>query len=275
MNPVPGAKLVKKIIFSGTIKALTGLHIGGSEAGLAIGGADKVVVRDPRTNQPYIPGSSLKGRMRSLLEKVYCTEHPGFYQPRRKPQYGPCRCGQCDVCRVFGVSAKESDEEQTGTAQDAPPAGAARLLVRDAFLTEQSAKAITSWPNLATDFTEIKTEVAIDRLTSAANPRNFERVPAGAEFQFELVLNVFESDQDKEPRFPDLVLEGLKLVAFDALGGQSSRGYGRVQITVERKIELKTDSFKSNDSLVQALSENKLQSPLVYGPLEQAEKTAA
>ena len=167
------AHLVKKLVFRGTITALTGLHIGGSEVGLQIGGADKIVVRNPQDNTPYIPGSSLKGRMRSLLERVHCTGHDGFVAG---DQHGPCSCADCDVCRVFGVSnaAKNKDRIQAG-----------RVLVRDAMMSNR--ETVKRMPNLLTDYTELKTEVSIDRLTSAANPRNFERVPPGAEFAFELL----------------------------------------------------------------------------------------
>jgi len=253
------AHLLKKIIFSGTITALTGLHIGGSEVGLQIGGADKVVVRNPRDNTPYVPGSSLKGRMRSLLERAYCTDHADFVDGDK---HGPCKCADCDVCRVFGVSIAEKHKDRLQ---------AGRLLVRDAMMT--NADQVKRMPNLLTDYTELKTEVSIDRLTSAANPRNFERVPAGAVFGFELVLNVFEGDD--ESKFIALIEEGLRLVGYDALGGQSSRGYGRVRITLEHRAEPNLADFLSDQTLKAALDKNAMTGPLTWPAEDSAREPAA
>jgi CRISPR-associated protein Csm3 len=248
------ARLTKKILFVGTITTLTGLHIGGSEVGLQIGGADKVVVRNPQDNTPYIPGSSLKGKMRSLLERVHCTTHAGF--PNKRGNYGPCECAECEVCRVFGVAIDEKPEKIR----------AGRLLVRDALMA--NADRVKAMPNLLTDYTELKTEVSIDCLTSAANPRNFERVPAGTIFDFHLMLNIFESDADKEGDLIALVEEGLRLVAYDALGGQSSRGYGRVEIALSQRAEIPIASFSSDDKLNAALANNQLkEKPLRWSDL--------
>jgi CRISPR-associated protein Csm3 len=244
------AHILKKIVFSGNITALTGLHIGGSEVGLQIGGADKVVVRNPNGNVPYVPGSSLKGRMRSLLERVYCLGQDHYEPAKRGGEtvYGPCGCANCDICRLFGVAISEQNKDR---------AQAGRLLVRDAMMT--NCGYVKQMPNLLTDYTELKTEVSIDRLTSAANPRNFERVPPGAKFGFELVLNVFQGDQ--EDKFVALVEEGLRLVAYDALGGQSSRGYGRVRIELSARYELKVDDFSSDEKLRAALDKNLMPAP--------------
>jgi CRISPR-associated protein Csm3 len=256
--PDAEARLIKKIIFSGTITALTGLHIGGSEVGLQIGGADKVVVRNPRDNTPYIPGSSLKGKMRALLERAHCTTHADFV---KDDKHGPCKCGDCAVCSVFGVSVAEKNKDRMQ---------AGRLLVRDAMMA--NASEVGRMPNLLTDYTELKTEVSIDRLTSAANPRNFERVPAGAAFGFELVLNLFGGDT--EDKFVELIEEGLRLVAYDALGGQSSRGYGRVRIRLDRRVELDATAFQSEDALQAALQINAMDQPLTW-PVEEGTAEAA
>ena len=60
-------KLEKKIIISGKIIAESGIMIGGNNTAFEIGGTDKQVVRNPINKMPYVPGSSLKGKMRSLL----------------------------------------------------------------------------------------------------------------------------------------------------------------------------------------------------------------
>ena len=120
----------------------------------------------------------------------------------------------CPVCQLFGVSSSEKYVSYPS-----------RLIVRDANMTDKSVEALKDNPNTDMPFTEIKTEVAIDRLTSAANPRNFERVPAGAEFKFEIVFNFYNPEDFK---FLEDVFLALSLVEGDAIGGQSSRGYGQV-----------------------------------------------
>ncbi len=245
--------LVSKVRIRGTIQALTGLHVGGSDVGLKVGGADKVVVKDPKTGRPYIPGSTLKGKMRCLLEKAgRCCGGQGLdpnrHNKRREDAtIGPCHCGTCLVCQVFGVPAEEGRRrtaQQENTAQDAQPElhpepvrCVGRLIVRDAHLDEECAKDMDTWRYLSAPFVEVKTEVSIDRLTSQANPRNFERVPAGTLFRFEFVLDVCQGDDAHQ--MIDLLLTGLQLVANDYLGGQGTRGYGAVRFRVETVEEMK------------------------------------
>ncbi|MHB2149036.1 type III-A CRISPR-associated RAMP protein Csm3 [Calditrichota bacterium LG25] len=207
------AILSKKIFIRGEIQARTGLHIGGSSLGMSIGGADSVVIRDPISNEPYIPGSSLKGKMRSLLEKLEGQFHikNGDYLPSKNVNH---RIG-----RVFGVSA-DKDTESTPT----------RLIVRDAHLSNSDILAEAE--NTDMPFTEIKTEVTIDRLTSKANPRQIERVPAGALFKMEMVVNVYQDDDEEE--LLNTVFDALKLVQDDYLGGNGTRGYGKVRFTVRQ-----------------------------------------
>jgi CRISPR-associated protein Csm3 len=250
--------LSEKIILAGTITALTGLHVGGNDAGLGIGGADKLVVRDPRTRRPYIPGSSLKGKMRSWLEKLDCAASrcAGFRIENLK--LGPCACGTCPVCVVFGVPASETGSLEPGKAY----AAASRVLVRDAFLTDASAKQIESWPNLDFPYAEVKTEVSIDRLTSRANPRQFERVPAGAEFEFEIALNVYAGDPGDA--HINLLKRGLTLVADDTIGGQGSRGYGQVRICLTHLARITADDYAQNRA-AQARAVNTLAHPEIFG----------
>jgi CRISPR-associated protein Csm3 len=260
--------LKAKLIFSGSIIALTGMHIGGSDTGLAIGGADKLVVREPRNNHPYIPGSSLKGKMRSLLEKVRCAgeECAGFKLDGSLVR-GPCDCGSCPVCVVFGVPASEKREIQEGK----PYGGPGRILVRDALLA--NAAEVERMRNLDMPFTEVKTEVSIDRLTSAANPRLFERVPAGARFDFELMLNVFETDDEQV--HVELIKQGLGLVADDAIGGQSSRGYGQVRIVLERMARVAAEAYRDEARMKEERGRNLLDRPIVFGGrIAQSEQAA-
>lgn len=265
--------LKTKLLIGGEIEMLTGLHIGGNDAGLGIGGADKLVVRNPRDNRPYIPGSSIKGKIRSLLERsgeARVELKPETDEQGKIVSYSvePCKCGLCPVCFVFGISAGETKYEE-GKAS----AGAARLIVRDSHLTDQSAEAMNTWRHLDMPFTEVKTEVSIDRLTSAANPRQFERVPAGALFNLSLVLNVFEGDSDKDNL--DLVFKGLELLAYDYLGGQGSRGYGAVKITVKSLRSLAIDKMKTEKAEPEdCTSTYQLKMPLEYDSRVRQKKVA-
>lgn len=205
-------KLYGRILFEMEIHALTGLHIGGSAAALEIGGIDNPVIRDALTGAPYIPGSSLRGKMRSQLEKVKGVvqnqsigKDVKIHICKKQPEYETC-----EVCQVFGVPG---ESEATGPT---------RLVVRDAMLIPNSLK------GARTDFsyTEVKTEVAIDRVTSAATPRNLERVPAGAIFgPVEMVFSIYE---EKDIARLQTVLQCLQLVEDDYLGGAGSRGSGKV-----------------------------------------------
>lgn len=211
-------QLYGRVFFKTKIKALTGLHIGGSSTDLEIGGLDKAVIRNPLTKRPYIPGSSLRGKMRSQMEKLL-----GLPQNRPINQVKIHTCtkqedydknGGCPVCHVFGIPAELEFANPT------------RLVVRDAELTDESAKALT---DARTDllYAELKTEVAIDRVTSAATPRTIERVPAGAVFgPAELVFGIYETADYARLK---VVIDALQLVEDDYLGGSGSRGSGKVK----------------------------------------------
>ena len=219
-------KLTKKIVYTGTITLKTGLHIGGTNAALNIGGPDKFVVRNPVNNIPYIPGSSLKGKMRALIEiKTPCVAPPdnrGFIGASKDPN---SRSGY-----LFGVSADNENRESKRYAS--------RLIVRDAELIvkdESLGIGEDFFSNTDLPFTESKTEVAIDRVTAKANPRTFERVPAGAKFRLNMVLNVFENDNEKQLK--ETLNQAIQLLHDDYLGGHGSRGYGQVQIDIIREEE--------------------------------------
>jgi CRISPR-associated protein Csm3 len=206
--------LYGRVFITCNIRAETGLHIGGAESSLTIGGVDNVVIRDPLSGRPYVPGSSLKGKMRSQMEKFH-----GRPQNQRIGQVYIHVCQDaeayagCTVCHIYGLPG--DSEFSTST----------RLVVRDVQLTEESVEALNA---AKTDlpFSEVKWEVAIDRVTSAATPRQMERVPAGAVFgPAEMVYSVYEP-ADVE-RFAN-VIEGMQLLEDDYLGGSGSRGSGKV-----------------------------------------------
>jgi CRISPR-associated protein Csm3 len=232
--------LLGKVIIRGNIKCLTGLHIGASKDNMEIGAIDSPVVRDPITREPYIPGSSLKGKLRSLLEKAHSLT------PNRDigtdVRIHVCKddidAANCQVCRVFG---------STGDRHNSGKNFPARLIVRDLHLTSESVDKLNDI-DTGLQYTEWKFENAIDRITSAANPRQIERVPRGAGFKCELVYNV----EDVEHMVDDMknINLAIKLVEADALGGHGSRGYGQVKFDVEA-IEAKSiDNFKGVDTSI-------------------------
>ncbi len=226
--------LNKKIFVKGKIIAETGLAIGGTDVGLEIGGIDKIIVRHPVTKEPYIPGSSIRGKMRSLLDKVHNLEK---FQKVSNSHIHVCTTGEiCNTCRLFGVSA-DSAGKLTGIENTTT-----RLIVRDAKLTTEKREWLRRAPDTELPFTETKVEVVIDRITSQATPRTFERVPAGAEFELELIINVF--DEDDEGKLLSTLCEGLMLLQDDYLGGSGSRGYGKVSIKVESVFVRTAEHYK-------------------------------
>lgn len=247
-------KLDKKIIIEGQIILLTGMHIGASSIGLEIGGTDKVVVRNPLDNKPYIPGSSLKGKMRSLLEKVYGKvniiledkDEDGKTVTKYKGEI--CKKPEEDIVQLFGYPA-----EVATTYEFSAPT---RLIVRDARLTKESFDKLEKSENTDMYLTEIKTETSIDRLTSAANPRSFERVPAGAEFDFQFIIDTYDIDNScsetkkdsktRECKFLELIIQAMELMEMDYIGGQGTRGYGQIKFNVEDvKVRTANDYIKN------------------------------
>ena len=200
-------KLVKKILYTGTIVLKTGLHIGGTNAALNIGGPDKFVVRNPISNIPYIPGSSLKGKMRALVEIANGCMTIDKDRKKAEPSKNP----ESISGKLFGVA--------TGSDNNRP----SRLIVRDAELDVDAC----DFSNTDLPYTESKTEVAIDRVTAKAMPRTFERVPAGAKFKLNMVLNVFEGEDEKELK--KTLKQAIELLEDDYLGGHGSRGYGQIK----------------------------------------------
>ncbi len=205
---------------SGTILCETGLRIGGSNENIEIGGLENTIIRHPITDEPYIPGSSLKGKLRSLLEYRY-DRRDNRGQP--KGQAGrddgePCQCGQCIICRVFGPHKTPRHGQ-----------GPTRALFRDAQLTEEARALLREAQTKGIFFAEVKTENMIVRTTGVAtNPRSQERVPAGTSFQFEISVRIFGDDQEQQ--IDDLLREGLALLEQDYLGASGSRGYGKVRL---------------------------------------------
>ena len=191
--------MLTKIQITGDILVETGMHIGGSSAFAAIGAVDAPVIKDSRTNLPIIPGSSLKGKMRSLLAKEM---NSAVVAPD----------DDCyELARLFGTAKK-------GKIMPS------RLLFADMSLANEEELRKAGLQSL----TEVKFENTINRATAVANPRQIERVVRGSVFKMDVVYNVNSEHEDE--LIPDMktFAEGLKLLQFDYLGGNGSRGYGKV-----------------------------------------------
>ena len=209
-------QLIKKIKIQSSITLVTGLHIGGSSENVEIGGIDSPVIKlGTRENQPYIPGSSLKGKMRCLLEQAAGAPKIGL---------------NAEVNNLFGIIESRAN----GTSNQP-----SKLIVRDAMLSPKSVTALLGSDGLDMPFTESKTENTIDRVEGATvkgGVRTTERVPAGAEFQAEFILNIW--DDDDEAKLLDLFRKGISLLENDYLGGSGSRGYGQIKFGELNIIEL-------------------------------------
>jgi len=207
-------RLVKKIKMQTSITLMTGLHIGGSSDNVEIGGIDNPVIKlATRGNEPYIPGSSLKGKMRCLLEQAAGAPKVGMNK---------------EVNNLFGIT-----ESKTLKTDNQP----SKLIVRDAILSPESKEALLACDNLDMPYTENKWENVIDRTKGVAeHPRQSERVPAGAVFNAEFVLNIWDDDNEEE--LMGLFEKGIRLLENDYLGGSGSRGYGQIKFGKFDKVEL-------------------------------------
>lgn len=237
-------------IINGEIECKTGLHIGGSSDSIDIGGSDNVVIRDSISGLPFIPGSSLKGKLRSLLELYDKQSADSVIKNKGKVATDP----DCLSSKLFGISASESGEKYP-----------TRTIVRDSYPTEETLKL---WESSEEIFkgTELKYENTLNRITSEANPRNIERVPKGSKFNFEIILTVYEHDDES---YLDNLLETMKLVEDNYLGGSGSRGFGQIKFTnitiakrtkdyytVDNSEELMVESSKTLNEAIDKLNGN-------------------
>ena len=219
-----------KLKINAVLRLETGLHIGGASDFAPIGAVDSPFIRDPYTKQPIIPGSSLKGKIRTLLVRSLS-----------------------DTPWLNGI---EDDKDEVkvlfGTAGDGKNgAVASRLQFTDIRLTKESLDRLRLM-DLDTFIGEVKFENKIDRISARATPRQIERVPAGAEFAFSVTYNVEVMDEVADDI--RLLADGLKLLQMDYLGGSGSRGYGRVSFR-----DFAVEVFSLNEASRQALAGMQLQ----------------
>ncbi|MCT4596998.1 MAG: type III-A CRISPR-associated RAMP protein Csm3 [Vallitalea sp.] len=222
---------MKKVIISGVIEVITGLHIGSNEAEVRIGGLENGVIKD-KQGKPYIPGSSLKGKMRCLLE---------------------IDAGKRDIVRdytepigkLFGTGANNEDKDIKRS----------HLIVRDANIKENKSDNI--------EYTELKTENVINRKNGTAeHPRTIERVVKGTEFSFEFIFNSYYIDdkgKEEEIELLELLRDGMKLLEYDYLGGNGTRGYGQIKFRDMKHniIDFKQKNTQEADNVQNTSNEDK------------------
>ena len=246
--------LIAKLFIKGTITVETGLHIGGSKGALVVGEIDNNVIKTA-DGIPYIPGSSLKGKLRSLAENGTKLE-----SGQRDKKSGICTDHKHPVGIVFGVGASykrgENEERNTPT----------RLIVRDAFISDETTVAMEKkaepYSKLGMDYTESKHENVIDRFTGGTvngGLREMERVPKGATFRFEMVYSILEKS---DVGHLSVLTTAMKKLEDDYLGGSGTRGYGQVKFS-DIKISIKTaEMYEADNSEPKELTYDDLQSPL-------------
>lgn len=202
---------MKKKKFKCTIKVLTGMHIGAGNDKVQIGGVDSAVIKDPITQLPYIPGSSLKGKIRCLLETEGNFEDGPMNEELNK------LFGLNNDFRIKKGKAVENFETPT------------RLIFRDFFLNDECKMQFSN----GQINTEFKTEIVIDRSKGTAKQgglRTIERVPPEVVFEGEILMRYLDGEEDSTSK---VLTEGIKLLNNDFLGGSGSRGYGAVSVELK------------------------------------------
>ncbi|MDO5719087.1 MAG: type III-A CRISPR-associated RAMP protein Csm3 [Tissierellia bacterium] len=214
-----------KIEIRGKIKLNTGMHIGGESEFSAIGGIDAPVMRDKLTDLPFIPGSSFKGKMRYLLASKYTDQEIKINAKHNDDDP--------KVLRLFGASNDGKDNKSPIKS---------RLYFSDSFISNKD----ELFDRGIDSITEVKFENTIDRFTAVANPRQIERVIRGVEFDFSIIYNIINKEDI------GLVKEGLELLKYDYIGGNGSRGYGRIDFI---DLELNPLVGEMDDELIKELIE--------------------
>ena len=222
---------------SGTLELLSGLHIGTGNSEMHIGGTDSSVMKNPVTNQPYIPGSSIKGKMRSLMEwKTGVVKEKPISFADYNLLEGDKKNQAANILRLFGGAPQTEKEEEAIRS-----IGIGRLSFWDLNLSPEWVTEVKDKNLLPT---EVKMENSINRITGTADsPRSIERVPAGAKFDFRLSIRVHDQENLIDP-----ILTGLRLLELTGLGGSGSRGYGKIKF-----LDLKLDDTMIQQELEQAV----------------------
>lgn len=221
--------LNKKVFISYKMRLVTGLRIGDSKEKVEIGGVDSPVVRRKDNYAPYIPGSSIKGKLRSLLELMAGENFDSL-----------CRNTGSIISELFGATENKAENLESRPS---------RLIVRDADLTKEWEEKLRLSEYTDLPYTEIKWENAINRITGTAkDPRQLERIPAGAEFNLHFVINIY--DKESSDDYLALLKKGLEALQDDYLGGSGSRGYGQVEIFDLKTTEKTREHYLKGTDLI-------------------------
>ena len=222
-----------KLIIEADIELLTGMHIGASNDFSPIGAVDSVVIKDPLSGMPIIPGSTIKGKLRAMMAKLLTDN---YILPVHEKD-------DIRILKLFGSSAKDNIIE-------------AKLQFSDLFMTNGE---VLLKKNLDLGYTEIKFENRIDRITAEAMPRQLERVPKGAIFKFKLIYNLFRSENGEDSSKEDftLISNAIKALQLDYIGGSGTRGYGKVSFSnfTLKRADLTSESINM-DELLKILNES-------------------
>ena len=234
---------IKNYIITGEIECLTGLHIGGSVDTIDIGGSDNPLIRNSIDNLPYIPGSSLKGKLRSLLE--FSDKESSEDIIKNEGKVSKKGLG----AKIFGIAADDVSDNVEGLIF--------KTIVRDSFPTKDTIELWDENPGLLNG-SEIKYENFLNRINSGATPRNIERVPSGSKFSFEIIFNIsnisenYDISSDEKNYKKDLLslLNSMRFLEDDYLGGSGTRGFGKIKFInikiKERPLTYYTDNQAEN-----------------------------
>lgn len=237
-------QLINIVTLKGKLELLSGLRVGAGDSEMHIGGVDATTIKDPFTGNPYIPGSSIKGKLRSLLEQASGAIIFSNGKPLKGDVIGNSNLTESQkkfgesIIKLFGFMSSPSDSAILGPT---------RISVSDAMLDSDWEKKSreNDWQK-----TEVKPETAIDRIKGTAlhgSLRSIERIPAGTQFAFQISVKIFKENEEQE-LVEKLLLPGIKLLEQDYLGGMGSRGYGRVRFLFEdAKIQERFNSMKPFD----------------------------
>ncbi len=218
-------------VIKGIISCETGLHIGNVSDNSDIGGIDKPIIRDSITTLPFIPGSSLKGKLRALLELNDQLSSESVMENHGRPSNSI----DCVATQIFGIASYAGTKEEKLLFKYPT-----RIIVRDSYPTEET---IQKWKNSDDIFegAELKYENSVDRLKAISFLRNIERIPRGSKFHFEIIFSVYEGDNEKN--FIEL-LRSMVLLEDNYLGASGTRGFGKVQFKEIKIIRRDKEYYK-------------------------------
>lgn len=245
---------IKNYIINGEITCKTGLHIGGSLETIEIGGSDNPIIKDTVSNLPFIPGSSIKGKLRSLLELSDKKSSQSVIENGGKVSTEGIAAEFFGVANNNETSKDDNDNESSKANNDNESSNNKfhnKLIVRDAFPTEDTIKMWDKHSDII-DGAELKYENSLDRITSEATPRNIERVPVDSKFKLEIVLSIYDETYTTKSDYESLnpLFKSMKLLQDDYLGGSGTRGFGKIEfenITIkERGLEYYTGNNDEN-----------------------------